>query len=192
MDAKKDTKQLIIETAFNILLSRGGDALTTNTLIEEASISKGGLYHHFKDIEGVYLAVLEMLADTLTEGFYELEFTDVDHLNEVMIETIFDEIEAYQQVYIALFYYISNAVNKPEYKERLEKWSDDSLRNWSSLYTQFSNDKISEEKMDSAIRMVDMYFGGLIIHNFLADDIPKYKKITREFMNMISLYLNLK
>lgn len=184
-----DTKEIIINSAFRILSKEGPKALTTARLIEEAGISKGGLYHHFKELDEVYLALLKMLTDTLTEGFYELEFEDIDHLNEVLVETLFDDMEATKDVYAALFYFISLSSKKLEYKEYLKTWSEASLRNWGNLYVKYFDHEISEERIDTVMRMCDMYFGGLIIHDFILDDVPKYKRVTKEFLSVMIKHL---
>jgi len=187
-----DTRDNIINTAFRILSKEGAKALTTGRVIEEAGISKGGLYHHFKEMDELYMGVLQMLTDSLAEGFYELEFKDIDHLNDVLVETIFDDIEETKDVYAALFYFISLSAKKPEYKEYLKNWSESSLEKWAGLYRNNLQNGISEERLDTAMRMCDMYFGGLIIHDFILDDMPKYKRVTREFLTLITGYLETK
>jgi AcrR family transcriptional regulator len=187
-----DTRENIINAAFKILSKEGAKALTTSKLIEEAGISKGGLYHHFKEIDEVYLALLQMLTESLTEGFYELEFDSIDHLNDVLVETLFDEMEATKDVYAALFYFMSSVTKNPEYKDYLKNWSEGSLKKWGELYSKFYDHEISEDEMDSVMRMIDMYIGGLIIHDFILDDIPKYKKITRQFLTLMTDILSQK
>lgn len=184
------TKEYITNTAFKILSKEGAKSLTSARLIEEAGISKGGLYHHFENLDEVYLSVLEMLTDSLTEGFFDLEFRDIDHLNEVLVETVFDEIEDLKDVYSSVFYFISSSNLKPEYDEYLKQWLRNSVEKWSVLHNTFYGNRIPEQEINEITRMTDMFFGGLIIHGFMIDDMDLYKKITRDFLDMIKVRLN--
>lgn len=181
-----ETKDHIINTAFKILSKEGPKSLTTSRLIEEADISKGGLYHHFENIEQIYLSVLQMLTESLTEGFYELEFKDVDHLNDVLVETFFDDLEDHRDVYSSIFYFMSSSNNNPEYKCCLKDWSEKNLKKWGSLYNKFYDNKIDDQKIDFFMRMIDMYFGGVIMHEYILEDKHLYKKITRDFLSLVT------
>lgn len=185
------TKEIIVKSAFEILSKEGVDKLTTARLIEKAEISKGGLYHHFKEIDEVYLAVMDMLVESFSQGFHELEFEDIDHLNDVLVEALFDELVELKDVYTTLLYFVSRSASKPRFKESLKRWMDKSLKDWGNLYQKYGNGKLSDEKIDTVIRMIDMFFTGLFIHDYILDDIPKYKKITREFLDLMKKQLEL-
>ena len=47
MTPEKETKERILESAFELFSSRGYDKVSLNEVIEKAGVSKGGLFHHF-------------------------------------------------------------------------------------------------------------------------------------------------
>jgi AcrR family transcriptional regulator len=55
----KQTRQSILTAAFNILIEDGPKGLTAGEISKRAEISKASLFHHFKSIEDVPLAILE-------------------------------------------------------------------------------------------------------------------------------------
>lgn len=57
------TRAQIIDAAVDIISLNGFSALTAATLIQRAKISKGGLYHHFKQMDDVAYAALMQLSD---------------------------------------------------------------------------------------------------------------------------------
>lgn len=57
--AKKNTRDLIIETASALFYSRGYNLVGINEIIEESGIAKATLYNHFKSKEDLCLAYLD-------------------------------------------------------------------------------------------------------------------------------------
>lgn len=54
-------RQDIVTTAWRLIVERGYEATSLNTLIAELGISKGSLYHHFQSKAAVVDAVVEMI-----------------------------------------------------------------------------------------------------------------------------------
>jgi len=57
----------IVTTAWRLIVERGYEATSLNTLIAELGISKGSLYHHFQSKAAVVDAVVEMLTTEVTQ-----------------------------------------------------------------------------------------------------------------------------
>jgi len=55
----EDKRQRIIEAALNEFAERGFDMASTNTITEQARISKGLLFHYFGNKEGLYLYLVK-------------------------------------------------------------------------------------------------------------------------------------
>jgi AcrR family transcriptional regulator len=47
MTPEKETKERIMESAFELFSSKGYDKVSINEVIDKAGVSKGGLFHHF-------------------------------------------------------------------------------------------------------------------------------------------------
>lgn len=55
----KDTKTSIIECAFRLFLERGYENASMSDLVEASGLSKGAVYHHFKDKDALHDAAIE-------------------------------------------------------------------------------------------------------------------------------------
>jgi AcrR family transcriptional regulator len=55
------TRQHLIEVATTLFAQRGYEETSIETVLEEASVSRGSLYHHFKNKEALFEAVLEAI-----------------------------------------------------------------------------------------------------------------------------------
>ncbi|WP_051559796.1 TetR/AcrR family transcriptional regulator [Marinobacterium jannaschii] len=62
------TRLHILQAATDIIAEKGLAALTAGSLISRAGISKGGLYHHFRQMDEVVLAALDQLVDEYLAG----------------------------------------------------------------------------------------------------------------------------
>lgn len=54
-----NTKDRILETALNLFLAHGVDGTGIELIQRDSNASRGGLYHHFKDKQALYEAVLD-------------------------------------------------------------------------------------------------------------------------------------
>ena len=52
------TKERILETALDLFLNHGVDGTGIERILRDSQTSRGGLYHHFKDKQALYEAVL--------------------------------------------------------------------------------------------------------------------------------------
>jgi AcrR family transcriptional regulator len=72
MTPETDTKEKILESAFDLFSSRGYDKVSLNEIIEKAGVSKGGLFHHFDSKYALGRDCLIWFARTHMEpGFFE-------------------------------------------------------------------------------------------------------------------------
>jgi AcrR family transcriptional regulator len=55
------TRQHLIEVATTLFAQRGYEETSIETVLEEATVSRGSLYHHFKNKEALFEAVLEAI-----------------------------------------------------------------------------------------------------------------------------------
>src|SRR5437660_9877993 len=53
------TRERLIATATRLFAERGYDATSIETVLHEAEVSRGALYHHFGNKEALFEAVLE-------------------------------------------------------------------------------------------------------------------------------------
>ncbi len=66
-------KAHIVQTALRLFAKDGYENTTVNNIIEEADISKGGLYHHFKSKEELLEDIVRMLIGGMAAIFEEVD-----------------------------------------------------------------------------------------------------------------------
>jgi len=55
----RDTKDLILETAYEMFLCNNYEAVTMNSICRETKLTKGAVYHYFQSKEALFKAVVE-------------------------------------------------------------------------------------------------------------------------------------
>ncbi|GAL13238.1 transcriptional regulator TetR family [Vibrio astriarenae] len=84
-------KQKVIETAARLFSEKGYEKTPISLICEEAHVSKGTVFHHFKNKDEVLRAVFLHITDIIEEA--DRQDDDVQDENTVlqaMIESIFD------------------------------------------------------------------------------------------------------
>ncbi len=183
-----ETKQKIVEAAVDILSVNGPHTLTSGKLSAKLGMSKGTLFHHFEDMEEVQLAVLDYIIALLDE-VQERNHKNLQALVNDLIDTTFTSIEQYRGVYAALFYFISNSVHNPACQERLRERINRTMAAWKQTLFKHVNREVSDMEQDRIVRMLDVFFSGLCIHDFIYTDPKRYKRITKDFMAIMVHHL---
>lgn len=120
------TRNLILQSAIKIISLDGLDALTAGRLIEEAKISKGGLYHHFKTMTDVVSEVLERLSQgiALRISSYSIPSSKQDFLDQLE-DQLFDCFITSSESSKALFGFISASANNKNLQVTLRRLMDE-------------------------------------------------------------------
>jgi AcrR family transcriptional regulator len=66
LEKAASTKTKIIAVARRLFATRGYDGTSTEAILEESQVSRGGLYHHFENKEAVFAAVMEAVETDIT------------------------------------------------------------------------------------------------------------------------------
>jgi AcrR family transcriptional regulator len=113
--------QILVE-ATHLFVQRGYDGISMNDIAAAAKLSKPGIYHHFKDKEDLFLALLEenldKLADIL-EKTAALPGTCREHITE-FTRALFEQMDADQRAVIRLANQEMSKLSQP----RREKFND--------------------------------------------------------------------
>ncbi|EUJ38050.1 TetR/AcrR family transcriptional regulator [Brochothrix campestris] len=67
------TRQRIIVTAERLFMDKGYRFVTTREIAKESNITQPALYHHFKDKEMIYVAVLQAVTTDVRQGIDKLK-----------------------------------------------------------------------------------------------------------------------
>lgn len=106
------SRQRIIDAALREFSSKGYDAASVNTLCAEKDISKGIIYHYFKDKNELYLMLVTDCFDRLTDYLRAAESSPA-HAVEQRLQGYFDarlRFFAENPLYLGIFF---NAVLNP-------------------------------------------------------------------------------
>lgn len=77
------TKSAIIKATMELLVANGPGALTAGNLAKQAEISKASLFHHFKNMDDVYIAMIE---DQLDQARLTLKPSEFRGLEDFLLE----------------------------------------------------------------------------------------------------------
>jgi AcrR family transcriptional regulator len=88
MTPEKETKERILESAFELFSSRGYDKVTLNEVIEKAGVSKGGLFHHFDSKYSLARDTLMWWAQTHMEPSFFEDISDEMEPQDILIHFI--------------------------------------------------------------------------------------------------------
>jgi len=115
----------ILEAALNEFSEKGYKKASTNTIVREAQVSKGLLFHYFISKKELYIYICNAATDTITEELMEeVNFADRDVLNRLHQST-FTKIESYNKhpKFVKLF----ESVEQVEDAEIVERVTSKSL-----------------------------------------------------------------
>lgn len=91
-DARKNR---ILEAALQEFASKGYKKASTNTIVREAKVSKGLLFHYFISKKELYIYIFNYAVEMITTELYEgVNFADRDVLNRLYSSTV-QKIESY-------------------------------------------------------------------------------------------------
>lgn len=62
IDRSNETQSMLLAAARDLFLEKGFAATATPEIVERAGVTRGALYHHFKDKQAIFQAVVELEA----------------------------------------------------------------------------------------------------------------------------------
>ena len=84
-----DTRHQILEVASSLFMNHGFLATSTRKIATEVGITQPNLYHHFRNKEEIYVAVMENLAAEvkayLDEMVASTKYTFVEQLEQMIL-----------------------------------------------------------------------------------------------------------
>lgn len=183
------TRQKIVSAALNIVGNSGYEALTTNSLIAEAGVAKGTLYHHFNNLDEVIYAMIEMILEQSLDDVAVEQFTSINEYLDAIGEYIMLEFSQDPKVMNAVFGFLPKGMKDPFFRNVAKNMLENACNRIAPAIQQFCAGRISEEKIDNAIRIVDMFSAGFCIHYTIFEQPDKYKSIWYDFSKMLTHYL---
>lgn len=91
----EDKKNKIIQSALNEFAVKGYERASTNTIVENAEISKGLLFYYFKSKKGLYIYLINYVIPIMYQKFYENA--------DMNITDFFERLKNWQVAKLTLF-----------------------------------------------------------------------------------------
>ena len=63
----QDTRRALLDTARELFAENGFQATRTEEIVQRAGLTRGALYHHFRDKEDLFRAVYEEVGDEVIQ-----------------------------------------------------------------------------------------------------------------------------
>src|SRR5436309_3960510 len=72
------TRRLLVETARSLFAERGYAGVSTEEIVRRAALTRGALYHHFRDKKDLFRAVYEQLEQEIVEQVAAVAASELD------------------------------------------------------------------------------------------------------------------
>ncbi len=188
-EAAEQTRQKLVVAALDIVGESGYEALTTNSLIGRAGVAKGTLYHHFNNLDQVVYAMIQMILDKTLDDVPVEQYDNIADYLEALGNFIICDFITDKRVMKAVFGFLPKGMNDPFFRTVALEILESACNRIAPAIQQFYGGKLTDTKIDHAIRMVDMFSAGFCIHYVIFDDEDTYRAIWKEFSQMLTSYL---
>ena len=190
-DARKNR---ILEAALSEFAERGYRKASTNTIVREAKVSKGLLFHYFISKKELYIHLYKFALQTITNELYEgVNFADRDVLNRLSSSTL-KKIESYNKHPLFVKIFENNVlVEDEEILSRTREYSKEiAAESYEKLFSNIDyylfNDKIN---INQALEVVKWTIDR-ISNNWLVKNNYKFVDASYEtLVDEIEVYLDL-
>lgn len=192
MTKAEKTKEHILNTAFKLFLQKSYREVTMQELQESAKMSRGGLYHHFKNKEEIFLATVKkfffsmmeepldmaaMEGRSFMENFQAYLTYKQDMMNKMLKHTGLEELDSnyFMLVFQTIQYF-------PETKVELRQQVVQETKNWAQIIEIAQQKGEIKPDLDPATLAQHIYYllDGLEMHLVMMGNINKemYNEIT--------------
>ena len=194
------TKEIIVQTALKLFLSKGFNETSMNEIAGEIGISKPAIYHHFKNKDELVQAIFDHFTSKMmdwTETSYN-NLTDEEkihkmfsstpifmHIEKVLLDTIDTELPYSYNMFILLMSRLNDA-----YKTRISEDLILTQKKMTESFTRLQNKQSVRDDIDPATLSCMMHsileglsFLGELIEN--ADIKVESEKLYNAFWKMI-------
>jgi AcrR family transcriptional regulator len=190
-DARKNR---ILEAALVEFANKGYRKASTNTIVREAKVSKGLLFHYFISKKELYIRLYKYALETITNELYEgVNFADRDVLNRLSASTI-QKIESYRKHPLFVKLFENNlSVEDEEIVSRTNKFSEEiSKESYAKIFSNidyfFFSDRIN---INHALEVVKWTIDR-ISNNWLVQNEYKLVDVSYDtLVEEIDIYLDL-
>lgn len=111
---KKDKKEQILEACIHEFAERGYEKASTNTIIKEAGISKGILFHYFQNKRSLFIYIVDYCIHIFLDEYKKYPLTETGDIFQRLIELGFIKLKIIHTNPEVSKIVIGTYVNSPE------------------------------------------------------------------------------
>lgn len=195
LNLEPEKQDRILNAAIKEFAQKGYDKASTNEIVKEAEISKGLLFHYFKNKKQLFLFLVNYCYETVAELFYQkFSFTEVDFFNR-MRQSVMIKMELSER-YPDIFKFIQEAYmdDAAEIKQEMEEKKRELIHfNINKVYEGVDYSKFRDDvDLQKILKIITWSFEKMSDEELLkAKLIPgheiDYKKIFDEFEEYLTI-----
>ena len=186
------TRRKLVTAAYQVIRADGIENLSANKIVQTAGVSKGSFFHHFAQMEDLYLEILTDLTQAFDEGLTPEKFDSLEDFLLSASDFSMRFVDNMPEISSTIFFFISQALRNPAYHKKLKTMFAATLNDWLSKVEHLVTPALSEQDLDCLIRIIDMFFAGLTVHHFIFNEPERYRQITKDFAQMVSGFIKLR
>lgn len=177
-DRSRETRTKILETAVEVLATRGWQGATTSVVAARSGVSRGALQHHFPTREALFLTALEHMFE-IQRGRVDTNVEPQDGedrfdllVTQILENYVSDEFKAALQIWTA-------AAAEPSLKERILPLEAKFARGIFDIAVEVLGADTSDERTRRVIQTTLDLARGLGLADLLSDDSERRAKVAR-------------
>lgn len=192
----EDKRKKILEVCIHEFAENGYDKASTNTIVKEAGISKGILFHYFNNKKGLFYYVLDYCMQAMTEEFMKYPLTETKDIFQRFGELGVIKLKIAQEYPYIVKLFMEALVSPPEdmRSEIEKKYLQASKEYIPTLFKDIDYSKFrAGVEPSKAIEMITLFIGALgekylkdykgMEHEMFQD----YDKIMAEYMEFMEI-----
>jgi AcrR family transcriptional regulator len=159
----KDKQNKIINAALKVFSKTTYKKASTDDIVVEAEISKGSLFHYFKNKKNLYLYLYNYTTDVMLKEYYtkvDLEERDIFERLKNLVTIKMELLSKYPDV----FNFLVSAMQEDDYnlKDNIQSKNEDMIaKNFKLLLSNIDKGRFRDDiDADTAIEMIMLTFDG--------------------------------
>lgn len=177
----KDTKSKILEAAIVLMGRSGAAGFSAAALAREVGISKATLFHHFKALDDIPLAALDLLSDQAMDLDLP-ENATLEQVLEAVGGMAFGFMEERRGFLNAYFTYVSKAMFDPRLKVKMQLSLNGAKAQVAGLFAGYVDDPKQASELGN---MVMVLLDGAMMHMMLLENETEIQDMWAQFSALI-------
>jgi AcrR family transcriptional regulator len=181
-----NTRALIIDAACDVLGESGYAGLTASALVKQSGISKGGIYHHFDNMDEIILAAyLKTTSEVFSVLGKHTPKSFDDYLGHVE-KLLFDSLLAQPKTLRIMHELLPRAMYDPAFGEKRQALEDKGLERMIQVHLGSFAGKATEAELRITFQSIRIFITGLSIHFQMTGNLQACKEMWASFRKMMT------